>query len=1226
MRAGLTMPHTTPPHLQIDPAEPQFSQSARDPTGSLMDGPKLEITLPPTESIRPTAPSADQGILRQNLVTLSIRNQRLAREIAGASASADLWLTPTSDGVPGGGLKGEDALAAILGAGSGGAGVQLASRYHPLEEARALVETVDVVSAATAVVLGFGLGHHVRVLSERLKDHGLVVVFEPDLGLLRAILEKIDCSSWMVRGNVVFVTRENDSAAIAEATRGFETMLTLGTRIVVHPPSMSRLGTRAKVFADTFTDVLKAARTHIVTTLVQTEITLRNLLQNLDHYAAAPGVEDLHGRCQGKPAIVVSAGPSLSRTIEYLAQPGVRERFVIVAAQTVLKPLLARGIKPHFVTALDHHEISRRFYEGLTATDVEGVTLVAEAKANAAILDAFPGVIRCVGDDVLDRVLGPTLARGRGKVPPGATVAHLAYYVARHLGCDPVILTGQDLGFTDGQYYAAGAAIHNVWACELSEFNTLEMMEWERIVRMRGMLRKATDQLGRPVYTDDQMQTYLVQFERDFAKDEAAGLTTIDATEGGAAKRHTRIKGLKEAMDAFRAPRGVEPDPLQKAVPARLSKRDAAAVDARLKGLRGEICRLGDLSRQTAALLRNMLDAKGDQREITRLIRKVYEHRDQVQRLDTANWLVHFLNQCGTFRRLRADRAIALAEGLTPVEVQAKQIERDLSNVEWLADAADQAGKMLDDASKAVLGGPKVTRDEPGREEDLEGVRVVSAPRRVVATVLADVARSAFGTPRDLSREIEPGTNILRATLMRLANSRELDGILVVTPDVEACRRLIGTWNEKTPIGCAPVDRAALDLHQAAILAGRGWSRDCWRGGIAGLTCYDEVCPSRLLASILRERGIDAACLVGGDWAFVDPDLTDSIIARYREAPTRHRLAFSQAVPGAAPALLDVGLIQELAAADHYFGSIGGLLRYVPIAPQADPITKPVCVHVPPSLRDASRRLVIDGDQTTLALEGGTSESAGVPAIVRVELTNAQGTALPLGSVHELVHQLARRPDACVTLDAAGFAAAGAKRMAPHPHLLDIIKACRHGGIAGVHVRASLDWPAETLRAILDAGVQVLSIDVENPTGPLEALDDLHRHRETSRESGAVRALSRTWIVPRLTRRDDVYESVEGFYDACVMALGACVLDPLPTFRSGERIQALPLPEMARTRLAGTTAILGADGVWRTTTGECLGTLDQASLAELWAKRPMKKLNRPRSVAANATSPTGARA
>jgi len=1123
-----------------------------------------------------------EGILERNLLLLSLRNATLARELGVATPTPDLWTEPTPEGPMGGGLRGEDALAAILGT-SSTTGVQLASLHRPLEEARALVETVDVVNNATAVVLGFGLGHHVRVLSERLKEQGLVVVFEPDLGLLRAVMERIDMTPWLVRANVVFVTRADDSPAIAEATRGFETMLTLGTQLVAHPPSVARLGERSKVFVDTFMGVLKAARTHIVTSLVQTEITLRNLLQNLDHYTGSPGIEDLKDRCLGKPAIVVSAGPSLARTIEHLAKPGVRDRFVIVAAQTVLKPLLARGIKPHFVTALDHHEISRRFYEGLTAGDVEGVTLIAEAKANAAILDSFPGLIRCCADEVLDRVLGPQFARQRGKLLPGATVAHLAYYVARHLGCNPVIMTGQDLGFTDGQYYAAGATIHNVWACELNEFNTLEMMEWERIARMKSTLRKVSDQMGRPIYTDEQMHTYLVQFERDFARDEASGLTTIDATEGGVSKRHTIIRTMGDSLAAHQSPRGLEPDPLQPARPSRLDARTSGSVVSRLRSIQGDVATLRERSRQTAGLLNKMLDAKGDQQAIAGLIKRVYEHRDQVQKLETANWLVHFLNQCGTFRRLRADRAIALADNLSPLEVQERQIQRDISNVEWLADAADQTGQLLADAMLALTDHVKVTRDNPGREEDIDANRATEAKKRVLATVLADPAHTALGFPRDLGIEVKPGTTILRATLERLAECRELDGVVVVTPDVVVCKKMVGRWNAKIPLDFAVVDSNLLRAHQSAMLAGRAWSRHAWRGGVASLTCFDEVCPAALLAPILRERGADAACVVGGDWTHLDSSIADEIVGRYRESPSRHRLTFSQAVPGAAPAVLATDLIEELVPAKHQFATIGGMLRYIPIAPQADAISRPACVNVPTLLRDAMTRVVAEG-----------SGIEPLPDVVRVEVTSDSGQSLALGHANALAQELAGVPGVAVTFEA--------HRGVPHAHLLDIVRACSRAGIKAIHVRGTLDWPVETLKAVIDAGAIVLSVDVTDPRGSLESLDTLKNHVASKADARSSPALPTRWIVPRLTRRDEVYEVIEGFYDACIMAIGACVIDPLPEARPGERIQPLPLPASASARRRSTKLALSVDGEWRTSNGESLGNIERTSLAEAWSE------------------------
>ena len=82
----------------------------------------------------------------------------------------------------------------------------------------------------------------------------------------------------------------------------------------------------------------------------------------------------------GFPAVCVGAGPSLSRNLALLANPETRRRLVVITAQTTLKPLLACGIRPDFVTALDYHHISTRFYEGLDELpDQETSCAIAES-------------------------------------------------------------------------------------------------------------------------------------------------------------------------------------------------------------------------------------------------------------------------------------------------------------------------------------------------------------------------------------------------------------------------------------------------------------------------------------------------------------------------------------------------------------------------------------------------------------------------------------------------------------------------------------------------------------------------------------------------------------------------------------------------------------------------------------------------------------------------------
>jgi hypothetical protein len=1069
-------------------------------------------------------------ILELNLAAMSIASGATARRVALAESRPDLsW------------IESREGWSAVLGAGA--SRVHLASRERPIAEARALVATVDPVKAAAVVVLGFGLGHHLRLLVERMGEMSAIFVYEPDVSLLRAMLERVDCSAWLRKGNLVVLTDADDGAAISAAVRGVEGRIGLGVKILDHPASRGRLGAGAGRFADQFTKVVDSVKTTVVTTLMQSEVSMRNMLMNLDRYATTPGVDDLAGVASGRPAIVVAAGPSLRRNIELLARPGVRDRFVIVAVQTVLKQLLARGIRPHFVTSLDYHEISRRFYEGLTGADVDGVTLVAESQVNPAVLEAFPGAVRMPGMDTLDVLLGETLARaggGKGMLRRGATVAHLAYYLARHLGCDPVIMMGQDLGFTDGQYYSAGAAIHQVWGGELNGFNTLEMMEWQRIVRMRGHLHQTVDAAGRPVYSDTQMHSYLVQFERDFAADSARGLRTIDATEGGVLKAGAEVMTLAGAIGAFG---GV-------ALPAGLGGGTAPAepgarlrqVEARVKSVRADVWKVGDLSRSAAELLVEMGRKQGDQRAVSGLIARVQAVRDEVSALEPAFGLVQFLNQTGTLNRVRADREIALRPELTPLDRQSKQIERDVKNVRWLAEAADRLGSLLDATLRVFEGGARLTRDpDPVPEEDgadaVERALAGSPParrtsklsvklgpaagekKRVWALVPVDLEMSGLGTARRLDEPFISGMNPLSMTLQRLSRCTEIEGAVLVTAWPERALALAGPVTGLR-VEVARTEAGLLRERSAAVRGARLWSRACWRGGLASWTVYDEALLARAYAPVMEQRGIDAALVVHADWALMDPALADEAVRRYRQRPRgmgAHRMTFVHAAPGLGSFVLERSLVRELAEAGEgagVFASIGGMVGYVPVAPAGDPLSKAYCVAAEPAARDAQFRVIPDAPARAAMLGRALAEMGeGVLDASAAEIgaaVAAYAAETPAGPAQELVLEVctgrltsgvrgtwlrgagdaAERP--ILTLAAADrllgeFGASrpdgaltlhGAGDPLLHPDVLKIVGMARRAGVAGVHIRTDLACEARVLDPLLDTGVDVISVDL----------------------------------------------------------------------------------------------------------------------------------------------------
>ncbi|MFA7236330.1 MAG: 6-hydroxymethylpterin diphosphokinase MptE-like protein [Phycisphaeraceae bacterium] len=636
-------------------------------------------------------------LLEKNLKALRGRDAATAERVAEATAHEGVSFWDA--------LREERAISATISVEAEDGTqrqVTLASRHTPVAEAKRFAEQADLKEHGCIVMMGVGVGHHVAALAERVGGRGLLVVYEPDERLLRAVMERVDCAKWMGAEDVMVFTGEVE---LAEITRRLESQVAhvaAGVQILTYGPTRQLQGERLGKFSASLTQFVAYCRTNVATTLVNSAATCRNYANNLAYYAAGAGLEDLRDAAKGYPAVLVSAGPSLAKNVGLLAEEGVRDRVVVIAVQTVLKPLLERGVKPHFVTALDYHEISRRFYEGINAKDLEGVTLVAEPKAHCAILDSFPGAVRVCRSSFLDLLLGP-LARPMAGLRSGSTVAHLSLYLAQFLGCDPITMIGQDLGFSDGLYYCPGTAIHEVWSTELSPFNTLEMMEWKRIARHKTHLKKVRDVHDQPIYTDEQMLTYLRQFERDFAAAAESGRTIIDATEGGVAKERTVRKTLREVLDEY-AVRALPVIPMPRDTPPAEAggprgMERLREVAEHLEGRMRQVRELKVTSEQTVPMLKEMIEHQKDARKMDALFGKLEKKQKRVAELREAFALVNELNQIGAFKRRQADRSISADPEADPYEKQKRQLERDLVNMKWLIEGCEETLSLFEQAA-----------------------------------------------------------------------------------------------------------------------------------------------------------------------------------------------------------------------------------------------------------------------------------------------------------------------------------------------------------------------------------------------------------------------------------------------------------------------------------------------------------------------------------------------
>ncbi|MCK5254932.1 MAG: tetratricopeptide repeat protein, partial [Deltaproteobacteria bacterium] len=116
----------------------------------------------------------------------------------------------------------------------------------------------------------------------------------------------------------------------------------------------------------------------------------------------------------------------------------------------------------------------------------------------------------------------------KGTIPPGLHVGHLAFCLARAMGCDPIILVGMDLAFTGNKFHAEDIETNvpispsEQYACE--------------------------DIFGNMVNSDPTFKSFVIELNTEIKKTDAL---CIDATEGGARKEGTTIMRLRDAIDEY---------------------------------------------------------------------------------------------------------------------------------------------------------------------------------------------------------------------------------------------------------------------------------------------------------------------------------------------------------------------------------------------------------------------------------------------------------------------------------------------------------------------------------------------------------------------------------------------------------------------------------------------------------------------------------------------------
>ncbi len=387
------------------------------------------------------------NIFQKNINALAQKNETLAREL--------LTYIPTD--VPE--LKQENGAYNLFYKNQ-----YLHNPINPLGEAQGIFAMAENSPVAIHLVYGLGLGYLFQVAS--LNSQGAVILYEPDLNIMKIAFTLVDFSNDILKKNVYITNNlEQVSEYIYQKSNTKNSPLLLSTTSYreLNRENFASLVNELQQMIGRFGLDLKYTKERFWGLT-------RNLIKNLPNLVHETPIAEFQNRFAGQTAVVVSAGPSLDRNIETIKK--YRDNIVLIVVGTAIKTLYKHGIKPDFLCLIEAYDSSKQI-QGLDLSDIYFVT---EPTANNSLRqfkykDTFSHIAKNLPiNNWWSKLANIDIEEYSSK----GTVSYTALNCARILGCSRIIIVGQDLAYVEGQCYSKDSAYKDL----VCQYNN-EKKKWE---------------------------------------------------------------------------------------------------------------------------------------------------------------------------------------------------------------------------------------------------------------------------------------------------------------------------------------------------------------------------------------------------------------------------------------------------------------------------------------------------------------------------------------------------------------------------------------------------------------------------------------------------------------------------------------------------------------------------------------------------------------------------
>lgn len=309
------------------------------------------------------------------------------------------------------------------------------------------------------VLYGLGLGYLFDVFVQKAK--GAIIVYEDNIELLRFVLEIADLSPYLERKDTYLVSDYSEFRTALYNVFHYRSKMTLSALdyyMQQKKETYNAFYKEAKRLLEMFDHNYSFQVHKIYSFLCYT-------VYKADEKFKLPLLTDYKDMLKDKPAVIVSAGPSLAKNVDVLKK--YKDNAYIFCVGTALKTLINNGITPDFLNVIEKVNSTYHF----SVPETKDMMLICEPYTNIAVVETEFKRKFITASEETDAARWFLETYGRDELVPFETKGTVSYHAlscAKYLGCNPIILIGQDLAYADGKCYAKGSAYEDL-ECNFDE-------------------------------------------------------------------------------------------------------------------------------------------------------------------------------------------------------------------------------------------------------------------------------------------------------------------------------------------------------------------------------------------------------------------------------------------------------------------------------------------------------------------------------------------------------------------------------------------------------------------------------------------------------------------------------------------------------------------------------------------------------------------------------------